>query len=96
MNKPNYKYTIDGNVIFIEDLGGPFQSVTNGIETVLQEVSDDLEKNGISGTGINNFKVVYKDSDGAIDGVAIDSDGMFMNFYHIGAKNFYEAKLKIK
>jgi hypothetical protein len=71
-------------------------SVTNGIEIILKEISEDLKNNRISGTGINNFKVIYEDSEGIIDGVAIDSDGEFMNFYHIGADNYQAAKLKIK
>ncbi len=95
--KLNYAYTIDGNIIFIEDKSGnEFTTVTNSIESVLSEISQDLIEDGISATGINNFKVIYKDSYGNIDGVQINSKGNFVNFYHIGETNYQAAKLKVR
>lgn len=95
--KSNYTYTIDGNIVFVEDMGGnEFASVTNTIESVLNEISSDLMLHGISATGINNFKVIYRDSTGNIDGVIINSKGLFQEFYYIGETDFYAAKLKIK
>lgn len=95
--KTNYTYTIDGNIIFIEDRSGnEFRTVTNAMESVLSEISQDLIEDGISATGINNFKVIYSDSCGCIDGVSIDSSGKFLNFYHIGEANYHAAKLKVR
>jgi hypothetical protein len=95
--KSSYTYTIDGNIIFIEDRSGnEFTTVTNAIESILHEISQDLIEDGISATGINNFKVIYSDSYGCIDGVSIDSDGKFKNFYHIGETNYHAAKLKVR
>ena len=63
--KSSYTYTIDGNIIFIEDRSGnEFTTVTNAIESILHEISQDLIEDGISATGINNFKVIYSDSYG--------------------------------
>lgn len=87
-SKSNYTYTIDGNVIFIEDLDGAM-SVTNNVENVLQEISKEME------SPISNFKVIYRDTDGNIDGISTE-DGKFKDFYPIGERSYYAAKLKIK
>jgi hypothetical protein len=86
MARSKYNYIIDGNFIFITDLNGAM-SVTNDIENVLSEISKDLN------TSMDNFKIVYQDSYGDIDGIKT-INGSFKGFYFIGAKTFYEAKLK--
>jgi len=87
--KSDYTYKIDGTVLFIEDRDLGRMSVTNNIENVLEEISKEL------GTSIQNYQVIYRDSDGNIDGV-ITQGGKFDKFYHIGETDFYAAKLKIK
>ena len=88
MKRSNYKYTIDGNIIFIEDLNLGSISVTNDIENVISDISKEMN------TSMDNFKVIYKDSDGVIDGIVTDK-GMFDKFYYIGEDDYYAAKLKI-
>jgi hypothetical protein len=61
--KSDYTYKIDGTVLFIEDRDLGRMSVTNNIENVLEEISKEL------GTSIQNYQVIYRDSDGNIDGV---------------------------
>jgi len=89
MRKSDYTYRIDGNILFIEDENRGNMSVTNNIENVLDEIAKELN------TSMQNYRVVYRDSDGNIDGVSI-KDGQFLNFYYIGETDFYAAKLKIK
>jgi hypothetical protein len=84
----SFTYIIDGKVLFIEDTNGRM-SVTNDIENVLEKVSEDLK------TSVSNFDIIYRDSEGCIDGVKT-KDGKFADFYRIGEENYYKAKLKIK
>jgi hypothetical protein len=44
---------------------------------------------------MENFDIIYRDSDGIIDGVHTNS-GMFCTFYPIREADFYAAKLKVK
>lgn len=89
MKKANYTYQVDGDILFIEDNGGIAPSVTNAIESVLTDIEEELK------TSISNYKVIYRDSEGTIDGV-MTKDGFFTNFYHIGEDNYHSAKLKVK
>jgi exopolysaccharide biosynthesis protein len=92
MRKSNFTYTIDGNVLFIEDsnLGG--MSVTNDIENVIEEIERELRPAPIS---INELDVIYRDSQGSIDGIKI-KDGKFHDFYYIGESDYQSAKQKIR
>ena len=90
MRKSNYTYSIDGRTIYIIDNQcDGYLSVTNNIENVLEEISKELN------TSISNYEVIYKDTDGRIDGVHT-KDGEFYDFYHIGETDYHAAKLKIK
>ena len=83
----NYTYTIDGNIIFIEG-SGTGKTVTNSIEEILADITKDLQ------CSMDNFKIIYRDSEGIIDGV-ITNKGLFEAFYFIGVTSYYAAKLKI-
>lgn len=88
MQKDNYTYTIDGRILFIEDTNIN-TSVTNDIENILASISK------MENTSISNFDVIYRDSNGTIDGIHT-KDNIFVKFYHIGQKTYHTAKLKIK
>ena len=83
----NYNYTIDGNIIFIEGTGEG-KTVTNSIEEILKEITVEMN------ASMDNFKILYRDSEGIIDGVKT-SNGEFSDFYYIGETSYYAAKLKI-
>lgn len=87
--KSNYRHQIDGRILFIEDLDHGGKSVTDNIENVLAEISEQL------GTSISNFDVIYRDSENKIDGVHT-CDGKFTGFYFIQETDYYKAKLKVK
>jgi len=88
MSKSKYTYQVDGNVLFIEDLDSGM-TVTNNIENVLEEISEDL------GTSMQNYDVIYRDTDGLIDGVTT-KDGKFEDFYLIRTADYFHAKLNIR
>jgi hypothetical protein len=85
----DFKYQIDGRVLFIEDLNLGNKSVTNDIENVLDKISKELN------TSVSNFDIIYKDSTGTIDGV-VTKNNQFVDFYSINEEDYYAAKLKIK
>ena len=90
MRKPKTKYhtKVECDIIMITDLNEGM-SVTNNIETVLSEIEIEL------GHPIGEFKVIYKDTMGRIDGV-ITKDNKFSDFYSIGEDDFEYAKPKVK
>ena len=88
-NRSDYKYQLDHNILFIEDLNFGNKSVTNDIENILEDISEELD------TSMDNYRIMYKDSQGVIDGI-YTKDGKFYDFYHIGETDYYAAKLKIK
>jgi len=87
-SKSSYMVKQEGPFVFITDYDKGM-SVTNNIENVLAEIESDL------GHPIGEFKVIYKDTMGQIDGVQT-KEGKFHEFYHIGTKTFEEAKSKAK
>lgn len=90
--KSNFTYKIEGNILFIEDLNLGGKSVTNDIENVIESIGNELRPTDIS---INDLKVMYRDSDGTIDGIKTKS-GSFEGFYFIGETEYEKAKLKVK
>ncbi len=86
--RSNYTYFIDGNILFIEDIGLR-KSVTNDIENVLEDLTKELN------TSMFNFRVIYRDSYGRIDQALVNKDGKFRGFYYIGEASYHAAKLKI-
>ena len=89
MFRSKYTYTIDGNYLFIVDIGDGEKSVTNDIEEVLIDLTIELK------TSMDNFIILYKDTEGRVDRVET-KNGEFISFKLIGEKDFYAAKLKIK
>lgn len=87
--KADYKYEINGNIIFIEDLDLGNKSVTNDIENILEDVAEEHNLE------LNNFHVIYRDCTGDIDGVLIRNNE-FSSFYSIGEKDYESAVKKIK
>jgi len=87
MRGSSFTYKIDGKILFIEDENRGGMSVTNDIENVLEYI-EKKEPN------MKELSVIYRDSDGTIDGV-ITYNGKFKDFYFIGERNYDEAKLKI-
>jgi hypothetical protein len=85
----DYDYDIVKNVIIILDLNKGGKSVTNAIEWVLKEIKKDV------GT-FHGRKVIYRDSFGIYDGVLVDVDGNFKDFYSIKEKELDKALQKAK
>lgn len=86
--KSSFSVRTEGPYIMItdEDRG---MSVTNDIENVIESVDEQL------GHPIDEFYIIYKDSQGTVDGVQT-KNGKFARFYTIGARNFDDAKDKVK
>lgn len=85
MFRSKYSYQIDSGYLFITDLNGD-KSVTNDIEEVLAELTDTLK------TSMDNYKILYSDSIGVVDGVKTEN-GLFKDFVILNAHNFYHGKL---
>lgn len=84
----SYKIVDDIFICIVDEYAGRM-SVTNDIENVIKYISTTLNKS------IDNYKVIYKDTEGIIDGINT-LNGEFKTFYHIGASTFNEAIEKIK
>lgn len=61
----NYSWGIDGNILWLKDNGGPGRSLTNDMENALAEIQGQIEN------PLTEYRIIYKDSDGAWDGVTI-------------------------
>lgn len=72
--RADYTYTIDGSVISIVDLDLGSKSVTNDIDTVLDDIR--AERGDLSG-----YAVIYRDSTGRWDGVRLV--GSSVEFYSL-------------
>jgi hypothetical protein len=92
MAKSNFTYTIDGKILFIQDSNEGGMSVTNDIETVIYEMNELLKEMNSS---IKEFDIIYRDSQGMIDGV-YTKDDRYYDFYFIGESDYAVAKTKIK
>lgn len=87
---PSYYWLVRRGVLAIIDLGDVgAQSVTNGIETVLKDISIEL------GQQIR-IPVIYKDSMGRWDQVVMDDNGAFDHFHAIDARDIDAAAIKAK
>jgi len=89
MIRSNYTYNTLNDVLYIidENLGG--MSVTNNMEDVLEAIRED-------GIDLQNYKIMYKDSEGIWDGVRITKyDPIEIIFFSIGTTDFHEAYDKI-
>lgn len=84
--RAEYSYTIDGNIIAIEDLQG-MKSVTNDIENVLRDIINENQ------LVLDEYQVIYKDSFGVWDGVHMT--GSRYSFYSINEREYKKARLKI-
>ena len=58
------------------DSSSPTMTVTNNIEEVLEEISQEI---GL----LTGYMIVYRDTDGVYDGVDHDA-GVFKGFYRLG------------
>ena len=85
MIKSAYTFeTIDDNLIIIYDLNNGGMSVTNDIENVIAELKSNLGN-------ICESVIVYQDSDGFFDGIALKEDGSFSHFYSLSTSNKLQA-----
>lgn len=92
--KAAYEYDFDNDVLFITDLSDlkPLSmTVTNDIENVLHDIAA-FEKRQSVDFHLSNFKIMYRDSDGTIDGVEVDNDGRFVAFFSICQFLYEKAK----
>lgn len=92
MARSNFIYTINGKILYIVDSNQGGMSVTNDAENVIKELNSLLNDMGET---IDSFDVIYKDSDGRIDGMTT-SGNKFQDFYLIGESDYELAKTKIK
>lgn len=86
--RSNYTYKIDGEFLFIEDLNTGDKSVTNDIEEIVKELAICI------GPNIKDMLIIYRDSDGVIDGIDItDTTPVeFAGFYIINETDYETAK----
>ena len=92
MNKSNYQFTVEDDVLCIVDVGphDQFSTVTNNAENVLEEIKKNLSRVDVPFPKI----IIYKDSDGIWDCMNY-SDGI-VAFYFLKADNRDEAIEMVK
>ncbi|GAB3552379.1 hypothetical protein [Spirosoma fluminis] len=84
-NRPfsaDYTYTVEGNIIAIEDLDLGNRSVTNDIEFVLADIQAKL------GT-LAGYQIIYRDSMGRWDGIRLVDNTV--HFYGLGESEKEQA-----
>jgi hypothetical protein len=87
--KAAYEYDFDNDVLFITDLSdiAPLRpTVTNDIENILHDIGAFENRN------LSDFKIMYRDTGGVIDGVQVDSVGRFVAFFAISQSDYQRAK----
>jgi len=93
ISKSDYIFNIIEDTLVIEDLNIGGMSVTNDAENVITEI----RKN--SGKTIENYPIIYKDSDGIWDGLkpvwglSVCTE---VHFIHLGENEMNDAIKKIK
>jgi hypothetical protein len=90
---PDYEEVVAEDIILIKDLdkGGP--SVTNHVEDVVKTIAISIHDR--LGIPLRNFRLVYMDSSGRIDGIRT-SNNRFAGFYSIGAQTLTDAIPMVK
>lgn len=93
ISKSDYIFSMESDVIMIEDLNLGRMSVTNDAENVITELYNQY------GDQIKKYPIIYKDSEGIWDGLepvwGVNSC-TDVNFYPIGETNRAEAVKKAK
>lgn len=79
---------IDGVVVIYDQDGGC--SVTNDAENVIAEIAQQLPALHL------RKAVIYRDTDGIFDGLAVDSNNSFAGFYPVRETDLIEALRKVK
>lgn len=64
-NRAEYTWGIDGNILWLKDIGQHCRSLTNDMENAMAEIQGQIEQ------PINAFTIIYKDSEGTWDGITI-------------------------
>lgn len=94
-SKSVYEWQIvNQTVLFIEDLNQGM-SVTNNIENVLEEIGQELKASSGGSISINDLQVIYRDTNGNIDGVNTQ-DGRLNTFYSINETDLEKALEKLQ
>lgn len=93
-NRAQYTWDRDGDIIAIVDADNGYgPSVTNDIQNVLRYIALEL------GEGLQDYRILYRDSRGIWDGVHILSHGGRhtggVQFYSINERDYQRAKAKI-
>ncbi len=81
----------DNHLIVIYDLDSDENkaTVTNAVHSVLDEITKEL-KHSLAG-----YTIIYRDSSKIFDGIAVDEQGKFKEFYSINETNIDSAISKI-
>lgn len=86
----NYEHKTKSGVLVIHDLDLGGASVTNNIADVLEEIRD-------SGISFDDIPIVYKDSDGFIDGIELQNGSLgSVHFISLKTKDEDEAIQRMK
>jgi hypothetical protein len=93
MAQSDYEFAVSDDFILIRDMNLGNMSVTNNIETVVREVAAIVHK--VEGKPLRCFRLLYMDSERMVDGI-LTTDNRFDSFYHLGCKDFNEAKSKAR
>jgi|LauGreDrversion4_2_1035121.scaffolds.fasta_scaffold35400_3 hypothetical protein len=85
MVKSAYTYeTIDNFIIIIYDLDQGGMSVTNDLENIITKLKNELQN-------INDYILIYRDSNGTFDGIALNKKSEFSHFYGLGKSDKSQA-----
>lgn len=85
-----YSLDSDSRVLSIVDHDFGARSVTSDIENVLARISE------WSGKSLAGYKVMYRDSMGIWDGVAVNKNGGFLGFFSLNERDSDKALNKLK
>lgn len=89
-SRSSYEWQLhEPNILFIEDMNQGM-SVTNNIENVLQEIRAELNTHHL-----DNLKIIYRDSQGIIDGVNTKNNE-YDSFFSIDEYELEKAITKLK
>ncbi len=69
--RARFTWGIDGSILWLKDEGTECRSLTNDLENCLVELSGDLP----AGTQLTHYHIIYRDSEGTWDAIAITALG---------------------
>lgn len=69
--RARFTWGLDGSILWLKDEGTECRSLTNDLQNCLVELSGDLP----AGTRLTHYHIIYRDSEGTWDAIAITELG---------------------